>query len=106
MGKEIIMTAKTSELNSEIRSLLKQFKLPDIHEKYDEEVQVAIDKDIGYREFLYKLLKIEEEGKRKRLMDKNIKKACFDKFKTIEDFDFNFPNNINKSKILDLATLR
>lgn len=99
------MTAKISELNLEIRSLLKQFKLPDIYEKYDAEVQVAIDNNIGYREFLYRLLKIEEEGKKKRLTERNIKKACFDRLKSIEGFDFDFPNSINKSRILDLSTL-
>ena len=99
------MTVKVNQLNTEIRSLLKQFKLPDIYEKYDEEVQAAIDAKLGYREFLYRLLKIEEEGKKKRLKERNIKKACFDGYKTIEAFDFNFPNSINQSKILDLATL-
>ncbi len=99
------MTAKTSELNLEIRRLLKQFKLPDIYERYDQEVQAAIDNNIGYREFLYKLLKIEVEGKKRRLTERNIKKACFDRLKSIEDFDFHFPGSINKSKILDLATL-
>jgi hypothetical protein len=44
MGKERVMTVKVNQLNTEIRSLLKQFKLPDIYEKYDEEVQTAIDK--------------------------------------------------------------
>lgn len=105
MGKEIAMAVKINEINTEIRSLLKQFKLPDIYEKYDNEVQAAIDSNLGYREFLYRLLKIEEEGKRCRLKEKNIKKACFDGYKTIEDFDFNFPNSINQSKILDLTTL-
>lgn len=105
MGKKIVMTAKVNELNTQIRCLLKQFKLPDMYEKYDEEVQTSIDKNLGYREFLFRLLKIEEEGKKKRLKEKNIKKACFDRLKTIEDFDFNFPNSINQSKILDLTTL-
>ncbi|MPM17327.1 IS21 family transposase ISCARN99 [bioreactor metagenome] len=99
------MTTKISELNIEIRSLLKQFKLPDMHEKYDAEVQAAIDNNIGYREFLHRLLKIEEEGKKRRLTERNIKKACFDRIKSIEDYDFKFPSSINKSRILDLATL-
>lgn len=99
------MTAKISDLNLEIRRLLKQFKLPDMYEKYDAEVQAAIDNNIGYREFLHRLLKIEEEGKKRRLTERNIKKACFDRLKSVEDYDFDFPNSINKSRILDLATL-
>lgn len=99
------MTAKAKDLNVEIRSLLKQFKLPDIYERYDEEIQNAIEKNIGYREFLYKLLKVEEQGKKERLAQRNIKKACFDGHKTIESFDFHFPKSINQSKVLDLTTL-
>jgi len=99
------MTVKVQDLNNEIRSLLKQFKLPDIYEKYDEEILAAVDKNLGYREFLHRLLKIEEDGKKKRLTQRNIKKACFDSNKTIESFDFSFPKNINRSKILDLLTL-
>ena len=99
------MTVKVQDLNNEIRSLLKQFKLPDIYEKYDEEILAAVDKNLGYREFLHRLLKIEEDGKKKRLTQRNINKACFDSNKTIESFDFSFPKNINRSKILDLLTL-
>ncbi|EQB85815.1 DNA replication protein DnaC [Clostridium punense] len=43
------MTAKISDLNLEIRSLLKQFKLSDMYEKYDTEVQTAIDNNIGLK---------------------------------------------------------
>lgn len=99
------MATKISDLNFEISTLLKQFKLPDMYERYEEIVQAAIDNNTGYREFLHSLLKIEEEGKKKRLAEKNIKKARFDRLKTIEDFDFSFPSSISQSRILDLATL-
>ena len=69
--------SKNNDMNAEIMALLKQFKLPDIHDKYDEEVQKAIDENLGYREFLYKLLKVEEQGKKERLRLKNIKKCLF-----------------------------
>lgn len=101
----LILKPESFDMNEEIKLLLKQFKLPDIYEKYDEEVQDAIDKNTGYREFLYKLLKIEEQGKNERLKLKNIKNAHFSDYKTIDDFNFNFPKSINQSKIKDLATL-
>lgn len=99
------VNSKNIELNDEIKRLLKQFKLPDIYDKYDEEIQYAVDKNIGHREFLYKLFKAEEQGKNERLKIKNIKNACFDGHKVIEGFDFNFPDSINQRKILDLSTL-
>ena len=92
-------------MNSEITRLLKQFKLPDIHDRYGDEVKAAVENNIGHREFLYKLLKIEEQGKMDRLRIRNIKNAHFDGQKTIEEFDFNFPENINKTEVIDLTTL-
>jgi DNA replication protein DnaC len=92
-------------MNSEINRLLKQFKLPDIHDRYDDEVQAAVENNIGHREFLYKILKVEEQGKMDRLRIKNIKNAHFDSQKTIDEFDFNFPENINKTEVIDLLTL-
>lgn len=99
------MKCETSEINSEINRLLKQFKLPDIHDRYGDEVQAAAENNIGHREFLYKLLKVEEQGKMDRLRIKNIKNAHFDGQKTIEEFDFNFPENINKAEVTDLISL-
>lgn len=96
---------RNNAVDAEIERLLKQFKLPDIHDNYDEIVQAAIEERIGYRDFLYKLLKLEEQGKHERLMLRNIKSAGFDGYKTIENFDFSFPKSINQGKINDLATL-
>lgn len=96
---------ETSEMNTEINRLLKQFKLPDMYDRYSDEVQSAVENNIGHREFLYKLLKVEEQGKMNRLRIRNIKNAHFDSQKTIEEFDFNFPKNINKTEVIDLITL-
>jgi DNA replication protein DnaC len=96
---------RTIDINTDIKLLLKQFKLPDIHDRYDEEIEAAIDKKLGYRDFLYKLLKVEEQGKAERVKIRNMKNAHFSDQKTISDFDFSFPDSINQNKIQDLATL-
>ena len=99
------MRTETIDINTDIQLLLKQFKLPDINDRYDEEIQAAIENKLSYREFLYKLLKVEEDGKMERLRLRNIKNAHFNGIKTMEDFDFSFPESIDQSKIKDLATL-
>jgi DNA replication protein DnaC len=99
------LKTETIDINTDIQLLLKQFKLPDMHDRYDKEIQDAIDNKLSYRDFLYKLLKVEEEGKLERLRLKNIKNAHFNDLKTMDDFDFSFPESINQSKIQDLATL-
>lgn len=92
-------------IDLEVRRLLKQFKLPDILRCYEDEIQNAINDNLSHRELLYKLLKVEELGKRSRVSEKNIKNAHFETYSTIEEFNFRFQPSINESKIRDLATL-
>lgn len=91
--------------NAYIDNLLKKFKLLDIREKYEEEIQLAINKKLSYREFLANLLIVEENGKKQRLKNRNVKAANFENIKTLDEFDFSFPKTINISKIKDLETL-
>lgn len=88
-----------------IEQMLKNFKLLDIKEHYQGQIQLAIEKGLSYREFLMNLLSIEELGKRQRLKERNIKAAHFENIKTLDNFDFSFQKNLNKQKIIDLATL-
>lgn len=101
------MNVRNNEItvDAEIKMLLKQFKLPDILERYDEEIEKAVNENVSHRELLHKLLKIEAQGKYRRLVDKNIKNAKFGGYKTLDEFEFSFPKSINVDKIKDLATL-
>jgi DNA replication protein DnaC len=101
-----IKSANINEnIDVEITRLLKQFKLPDILRSYDEEIQTAINDNVSPREFLYRLLKIEEIGKMGRLTEKRIKNAGFEIHTTFEEFDFKFQPSINENKIRDIGTL-
>ncbi|MBM7616352.1 IS21-like element helper ATPase IstB [Alkaliphilus hydrothermalis] len=91
--------------NVYLENLLKKFKLLDIRDKYEEEIQLAIEKNLSYREFLANLLMIEEMGKKERLKMRNVKAANFESLKTLDQFDFSFPKTINMAKIKDLQTL-
>ena len=73
--------------DNEIRRLLKQFKLPDMHDRFDEEINRAVEENLGHRAFLQRLLEVEEQGKKERLKQKRIKEAHFDEHKVIEGFD-------------------
>ncbi len=91
--------------NNHIDYLLKKFKLLDMREKYEEEIQLAIDKNLSYREFFVNLLLVEANGKKERRKIRNIKAANFEGIKTLEEFNFSFPKTINTAKIKDLQTL-
>lgn len=89
-----------------IESTLKAFKLVDMKNCYNELIETAISKSLGYKEFLVSLLNAELEGKKKRRTQRNIKAACFEGIKTIEDYDFSFHKYQNMHKIKELSTLQ
>lgn len=88
-----------------IQTQLKRFKLVDMRENVDEIIQEAITKNLGYKEFLIKLIQVEEEGKKRRLTEKLILKAGFDYLKTLDDIDYAFNDQIQHQKIRELGTL-
>lgn len=96
---------KNISVDKKIKELLKEFKLPDISRSYEEEIKKSLENNISYREFLYNLLKIEEEGKFNRLKERNLKAAKFENFKTIDDFNFDYPETNILSKIKNLEDL-
>ena len=88
-----------------INEQLKLFKLVDMRERYDEIISEAIVEKLGYKDFLIRLIQVEEEGKRKRLEERLILKAGFDFIKTLDDIEYSFNDSINYQKIKELGTL-
>lgn len=88
-----------------IHEQLKLFKLVDMRERYQEIINEAIDEKLGYKDFLIRLIQVEEEGKRKRLEERLILKAGFDFIKTLDDIEYSFNDSINYQKIKELGTL-
>jgi len=100
------MITKTNTYDDKyIYEQLKLFKLVDMRERYQEIIDEAINENIGYKEFLIRLIQAEEEGKRKRLTEKLILKAGFDFIKTLDDIEFDFNESMNLQKIRELGTL-
>lgn len=88
-----------------IHEQLKLFKLVDMRERYQEIINEAINEKLGYKDFLIRLIQIEEEGKQKRLEKRLILKAGFDFIKTLDDIEYSFNESINYQKIKELGTL-
>lgn len=88
-----------------IHEQLKLFKLVDMRERYQEIIDEAINEKLGYKDFLIRLIQIEEEGKQKRLEKRLILKAGFDFIKTLDDIEYSFNESINYQKIKELGTL-
>lgn len=99
------VNSRISTDDNYIKTLLKTFKLVDIGHRYNELIEEAIAKDLGYKEFLISLLAAEEEGKRQRRTERNIKAAQFEKITTLEEYDYSFHKYQNMQKIKELSTL-
>lgn len=96
---------KTKYDDEYIKSQLKSFKLVDIKENYQAIIDQAIKDKLGYKEFLIKLIEIEEEGKKRRLAERLTLKAGFDFIKTLDEIEYSFNKSINYQKIKELGTL-
>lgn len=100
------MIANSTQYDDEyICEQLKLFKLVDIREHYQEIIDEAIEAKLGYKDFLTRLIRSEEEGKRKRLKERLLLKAGFDFIKTLDDIEYNFNESINYQKVKELGTL-
>jgi DNA replication protein DnaC len=91
--------------DSYIHDQLKLFKLVDIRESYQGIIDEAIKENLGYKDFLIRLINSEKEGKQKRLAQKLKLKAGFDFTKTLDDIEYNFNESINYQKVKELGTL-
>lgn len=100
------VNAKFYTDKSTIEDMLKSFKLLDIHDNLEEQIEIAVKNKLSHRDFLRNILEIERIGKQKRRRDRNIKAAKFEKVLTLKSFDFSFQQSINISQIKELSTLK
>ena len=88
-----------------IYNTLKKFKLVDIRNNYSDLIQEAQEEKLDYKGFLIKLIQYEDQGKQRRMVERHIKSAGFDRKNTIENYDFAFHSFRHMTKIMELATL-
>ena len=96
----------TLPVNDEyIESRMKQFKLVDMRESYRSLIEEAKTTKMEYRDFLIRLIKSEEDGKKSRRQERLKRMAHFDTIKTLDDIDYGFNPSLDRSKIEDLGKL-
>lgn len=95
------MTQEKTQNDEALEEMLKKLKLLDIRENYQDIVEEAIEAKVGYKDFLTKLVSMEVEGRKNRL----IMQAGFDSIKTLDDIEYNFNQSINYQRIKELGTL-
>lgn len=99
------MTTPIITHDNYIMEKMHKFKLVDMRERYNEIIEAAIQDKLGYKEFLVKLLQVEDEGKSRRLVEKHIRNANFEFIKTLDEIEYEFNETINYQKVKELGTL-
>lgn len=88
-----------------LEAMMKQFKLVDMREQFQDLLMEAESSSMSYEDFLVRLFTVEEEGKRSRRTDKLRKEACFEAEKCLEDIDYSFNQSLDRDKITELGKL-
>lgn len=95
----------TAEYDVLLRQL-KHLRLARIAEVLDAHTQRAATANMSYLDFLRGLVQEAIDAQDERGVAARIKAARLPYLKTLEQFDFSFQPSLNRSKILELATLR
>ena len=84
--------------------LLKKLRLSGVLQSLELRMKNAVDDELSYEEFLYRLLGDEVERRDAKQLGQRLRRANFEHAKTLEDFDFHFNPSIPKQKVLELGT--
>ncbi|MDI7268570.1 MAG: IS21-like element helper ATPase IstB [Myxococcota bacterium] len=91
-------------LNDDLLTVLKKLRLSGVLQTLDLRSRQASEDALSHAEFLYRLLGDEVERRDGKQLMLRLRRAAFDKPRSLEDFDFTFNPSVPKSQIIDLAT--
>ena len=85
---------------------LKFLKLTSILSSYEDKIRDAEKNNLSYHDFLKLLIEDEVRTKIEKSIQRKIKQAKFDRIKTIDTFDFNWPTSMPIKKIKSFLDLK
>ncbi len=88
----------------DLTPVLKKLRLSGTLHTLELRTRQAVDDQLAYPEFLYRLLSDEVERREAKQLDLRTRRAQFEGLKTLEDFEFSFNPKIPKAKLIDLGT--
>ena len=92
-------------LTAELTDRLVYLKLPWVRENYEELAAQAAAKNWSHVEFLAHLIEGESHLRMDRATERRIKAARFPVIKTLEQFDWSWPKEINRPQVQNLFRL-
>jgi DNA replication protein DnaC len=93
-------------INHQLVPKLKNLRLSGILETLEVRNRQAIEEKLSHVEFLQRLLEDEVERRAAKQLSLRLRRATFDRDKTLEGFDFAFNPSVNRQQVFDLATCR
>lgn len=91
-------------LTEHLTPVLKKLRLSGILDTLELRLNQAIDGNLDYAEFLFRILHDETERRESKQLSLRIRRAGFEHERTLESFDFAFNPQIPRAKIIDLST--
>jgi len=88
-----------------LKSALKELKLPWMLENCDHEIAEASRRNLSHRELLGRLLAGETEARQARAVQRRLNAAALPMDRSIETFDWQWPEKINRDQVRHLFTL-
>lgn len=89
-----------------LKEILSYLKLTWLEKNIESELKTAMNENPSYCDFLLKILSEEQSQKYERATTRRIARARFPTIKSIDEFDFNHPEKINKGLVLSLFDLQ
>jgi DNA replication protein DnaC len=90
----------------ELTPMLKQLRLSGIMDSIESRNRQAIESKMSYMDFLATIITDEIARRNQKKLALAVRRANFRNQKTLEEFDFSFNPNINRSLVTDLASCR
>jgi len=90
----------------ELTPMLKQLRLSGIMDSIESRNRQAIESKMSYMDFLATIITDEIARRNQKKLSLALRRANFRNQKTLEEFDFAFNPNINRSLVMDLASCR
>lgn len=90
----------------ELIPMLKQLRLSGILDSLESRNRQAIEEKLSYMDFLATIIQDEIARRTQKKLASALRRANFRNQKTLEEFDFTFNPNINRSLIVELASCR
>ena len=100
------MTTKLNNHHKKIQETLDTLKLPWMRAHYESLHEQALKKQTSALEYLDELLRGEAQARQERAAERRIKAARFPVLKTLDTFNWQWPETIDRPQIEHLASLR